>query len=83
MNEADKIVSIKFWGSRDRDRAARAEQQAAELSSLGLLGERDKPPDHVMAWQLYGPTKADEERRRRLNLKRLEEKHGLRPRSWV
>jgi hypothetical protein len=92
MNESDNVVSIgddfrrysrKFWGSRDRERAAREEQRAADLSSLGLLGEQAKPPDHVLSWQLHGPTKQDEERRRRLNLKRLEEKHGLRPPSWV
>ena len=38
--------------------------------------------DHVLSWQLHGQTKEDEARRRRLNIVRLEEKHGLRPRSW-
>jgi hypothetical protein len=91
-DEADEIISIgddfrrydrKFWGKRDRARAAREEQQA-DLSDQWILpAERAKPPDHVMTWQLHGPTKRDEEMRRRLNLKRLEEKHGLRPPSWV
>ena len=73
--------SRKFWGSRDRARAAKEEQQAAALSDWFLPIERDKVPDHVMAWSL-GPTKQDEERKRRLNLARLEEKRGLRPRRW-
>jgi hypothetical protein len=35
-----------------------------------------------MSFQLTGPTKADEERRRRRNRIRLEEKFGLREKHW-
>ncbi len=91
MNDSDNVISIgddfrryprKLWGSRDRARAAKEEQQAEALSDWFLPIERDKVPDHVMSWQLIGPVAADEARRRRLNLARLEEKNGLRPRRW-
>jgi hypothetical protein len=35
-----------------------------------------------MSWQTSSTPKADEERRRRRNIARLEEKHGLRERPW-
>jgi hypothetical protein len=93
MNEPDNhnIISLgddfrqfdrKFWGWRDRARAAREDQQASLSDTWILGGDRPLPPDHVMAWQLHGSTKQDEARRRRLNIARLEQKFGLREESW-
>jgi hypothetical protein len=93
MNEPDNnnVVSIgddfrsydrRHWSWRDRARAAR-EDQRADLSDQWITaGNRMLAPDHVMSFQLTGPTKADEERRRRRNRIRLEEKFGLREKHW-
>jgi hypothetical protein len=91
MSDNDSVVSIgddfrkydrRHWGWRDRARAAREDQQV-DLSGRWIMGgSRELPPDHVMSWQLHGPTKEDEERRRRLNIARLEEKHGIREKPW-
>jgi hypothetical protein len=92
MSERDNVVSIgddyrrysrKFWGTRDRERAAREEQQAAALTSWGLSGTRPLAPDHVMAWNDRAAARETEQRRRRLETRRLEIKHGLRPPDWI
>lgn len=90
MSESDNVISIgsdfrnysrRFWGSADRERAALTEPKSSDREWI-LPGSRDLAPDHVMAWNLHGHTKQDEARRQRLELIRLEEKNGLRPRSW-
>ena len=92
MNEPDNhnIISLgddfrswdrRFWGWRDRARAAREDQQASLSDQWITSGTRTLPPDHVLAWQLHGQPKEDKARRTRRNVKRLEIKHGLRPRD--
>jgi hypothetical protein len=89
MND-DNIISIgddfrqydrKFWGWKDRARAAREDRQASLSDQWIMGGSGQLHPDHLMSWQL-GPTKEDEARRRRRNIARLEEKHGIREKPW-
>jgi hypothetical protein len=72
MSETNNI--IRGW----RDRA-----RGVDHSDLWILpGLRQFPPDHVMSWQLHGKIKQDEERKRRLNIARLEVKNGIREKPW-
>ena len=89
-SDNDNVVSIgddfrsydrKFWGWRDRARAAREDEMSSHSKSWFLPGQAPLVPDTVASFQLHGPTEQDEQRRRRHNIARLEEKHGLRPRT--
>jgi hypothetical protein len=89
-SDNDNVVSIgddfrqfdrKFWGWRDRARAQREDALTDHSKSWVLPGNTQHVPDTVASFQLHGPTKADEARRTRLNVKRLEEKLGRRPRT--
>ena len=95
MNDQDKhpdadIISIgnyrdepdrRLWGWRDRLRAAREDELSSHSKSWFLPGQAPLVPDTVASFQLHGESEADKARRTRLNLKRLEEKLGLRPRD--
>ena len=71
----------KHWGWRDRVRADREDALSSHTKDWILPGNTALVPDTVATFQLHGHTKEDEARRTRQNIKRLEEKRGLRPRD--
>jgi hypothetical protein len=90
MSNPDNIISIgddfrqydrKSWGWRDRARAQREDAQTDHSKSWFLPGQVQLVPDTIASFQLHGEPEADKARRTRLNVRRLEQKHGLRPRD--
>jgi hypothetical protein len=92
MSDNKNVISIgdgywryprKFWGSLDRKRAARAEQQASHTDEFVLGGQRPLLPDHVTGSTWSGHTAEDKARQTRHSLARFEEKFGYRKReTW-
>jgi hypothetical protein len=89
-SDNDNVVSIgndfrnydrRFWGWRDRARAAREDELSSHSKSWFLPGNTPLVPDTVASFQLHGESEADKARRTRRNIARLEEKLGRRPRT--
>ena len=68
----------KFWGSRDREVADALDAQTRRLRETGPLLP---PPPNLVSFSLYEDRQGDRDRRRR-EIDRLLEKHGLIPRRW-
>ena len=71
----------RLCGWRDRLRGAREDELSSHSKSWFIPGQVPFVPDTIASFQLHGQPEADKARRTRLNVRRLEQKHGLRPRD--